>query len=595
MNATTRAAGSAVLLALALSALWLFWPSALGGGTTYVVTHGNSMEPAFHTGDLAILRPAGGYAVGDVVAYRSPSLDTVVMHRIVDEENGRLVLQGDNNDWSDADETLPDEVLGELFLRVPRGGIALDALDSPGALAFVLIGCLTVFGNAHRPRGRCDRRGPRSAGRGRRAAGRGRWTAGPGRWTAGPGWGVTPSGGWAVRRRAPGPSSSFAMAIRARARQVAQGAGGVVLVTLLGGGVLLVLPSTQTDSRTLQVIQQGRFSYTGAAVPGTTYPTGVIATRDTVWTKLAEQVTVSYATRVVGPELSDLRGTVRLDVVVTAADGWTAVVASGAEAVLEKGSADASVVVHPAAAGALLGRHYSEIGGAGSGATLTVTPVVGISGRAEGRRFTAATPAGFSFALDAASLRPATEDLTPSTPTSVEVEQAVPRSFDVLGANIPIGVARWAVAGILAVALVVLVAAGWLGRNGRGDVAEQFLVRHADRILPVTAFPDSPAVIDVSDAESLRRVAERFDTVVLHLAAEHQDVFAVRDLDATYRLVVPGSPGRRSRPPVPAAASPPLESTTPLPLIPTEPAPAASRRTQDPASGTAAALRSRVA
>ena len=39
------------------------------------------MEPGFHAGDLAILRTADRYAVGDVVAYRSPILNTVVMHR----------------------------------------------------------------------------------------------------------------------------------------------------------------------------------------------------------------------------------------------------------------------------------------------------------------------------------------------------------------------------------------------------------------------------------------------------------------------------------------------------------------------------------
>ena len=54
-----------------------------GGGTTYLATHGTSMEPRFPTGDLAILRPADSYAVGDVVAYWSESLDTIVMHRIV--------------------------------------------------------------------------------------------------------------------------------------------------------------------------------------------------------------------------------------------------------------------------------------------------------------------------------------------------------------------------------------------------------------------------------------------------------------------------------------------------------------------------------
>ena len=55
--------------------------------------------------------------------------------------------------------------------------------------------------------------------------------------------------------------------------------------------------------------QQGQFSYTGAAEPGTTYPSGVIETGDTVWTKLARQVTVSFANTVTGPELTEVRGT----------------------------------------------------------------------------------------------------------------------------------------------------------------------------------------------------------------------------------------------------------------------------------------------
>ena len=78
MNTATRAASISAVAALVLAAVWFFWPTALGGGTTYVSTHGSSMEPRFSTGDLAILRPAGSYEVGDVVAYRSESLDTIV-------------------------------------------------------------------------------------------------------------------------------------------------------------------------------------------------------------------------------------------------------------------------------------------------------------------------------------------------------------------------------------------------------------------------------------------------------------------------------------------------------------------------------------
>jgi hypothetical protein len=47
---------------LILGCLWFYFaPTQLGGTTTYVVTHGVSMEPRFHTGDLAIVRSQSSY------------------------------------------------------------------------------------------------------------------------------------------------------------------------------------------------------------------------------------------------------------------------------------------------------------------------------------------------------------------------------------------------------------------------------------------------------------------------------------------------------------------------------------------------------
>ena len=103
MNTATRAASISAVAALVLAAVWFLWPSGLGGGTTYVSTHGISMEPKFHTGDLAVLRAANSYAVGDVVAYRSPSLGITMLHRIVEDHDGTFVTRGDNNGWNDPD------------------------------------------------------------------------------------------------------------------------------------------------------------------------------------------------------------------------------------------------------------------------------------------------------------------------------------------------------------------------------------------------------------------------------------------------------------------------------------------------------------
>ena len=91
--------GAGVVLLLAA---WLVaGPAQLGGRTTYVSTHGISMEPRFHTGDLALVRPAAGYRVGDVVAYRSTVLHSVVLHRIIARDGDRYVFKGDNNDFID--------------------------------------------------------------------------------------------------------------------------------------------------------------------------------------------------------------------------------------------------------------------------------------------------------------------------------------------------------------------------------------------------------------------------------------------------------------------------------------------------------------
>src|SRR5664279_5530414 len=126
----------AAVVAMALG--WLIaGPAQLGGTATYVTTHGNSMEPGFHTGDLAIARTTDTYGVGDVVAYRSDALDTVVMHRIVDVEGNHYVFRGDNNSGLDPDKPTSEDFIGKLAVRIPQGGVWLQRLTSPFALCLL--------------------------------------------------------------------------------------------------------------------------------------------------------------------------------------------------------------------------------------------------------------------------------------------------------------------------------------------------------------------------------------------------------------------------------------------------------------------------
>jgi hypothetical protein len=327
------------------------------------------------------------------------------------------------------------------------------------------------------------------------------------------------------------------------------------------------MPSTQTDTRTLHVVQKSQYAYFGTAAAGTTYPTGVISTGDTVWNRLVDRLTATFTTSLSGAGVTAVTGSVRLDLVVSAADGWSSVVTSGVPVVLQSGTARAAVAVDANAAAERLNQHYEETGSPGGPATLTVRPVTQVAGTVQGHHFTAHSVPGMSFTLDKMSLRLTSTDaatLAPSTATSVQVDAITPRRLAVLAVSVPIGAARRLMGAALLLSLIAAALGAWIGRIGPGDISGRFLARHADRILPVDSFTPGATVIDVSDAESLHRVAERFDTLVLHHAGEDEEVFAVRDVDATYRFVVPGSAGRRrDLPPVPTP--PPGMAPAPVP------------------------------
>ena len=165
----TRLPSKLLTGAIVLAAIiaWVeFAPTQIGGSTTYVITHGISMEPRFHTGDLALVRPADRYRVGMVVAYHSSLLKVVVLHRIVAVNNGHYTFKGDNNNFLDPTHPTRSQLVGALWLHVPLGGRILKALHSRVTviLLCVFVGLLFVGGNEKRRRGhRRGNRPPRSS------------------------------------------------------------------------------------------------------------------------------------------------------------------------------------------------------------------------------------------------------------------------------------------------------------------------------------------------------------------------------------------------------------------------------------------------
>lgn len=118
-----------------LSWVWLA-PTTVRGSVTYAIVAGSSMEPYLHRGDLTLLRKGDSLRVGEVAGYRSTT-GKHVLHRVVGLEGRGYVLQGDNNYWQDTDRPTDDEVVGTLWLRVPRLGQPMRWMQVPANAALM--------------------------------------------------------------------------------------------------------------------------------------------------------------------------------------------------------------------------------------------------------------------------------------------------------------------------------------------------------------------------------------------------------------------------------------------------------------------------
>ncbi len=120
------------ILFAGLAAIWIaFAPTLIGGRASYVVVNGNSMEPGFHKGDLVIVRAASTYQVGDIVTYRNAELNAFVIHRIIAIQQDHYVFKGDNNSWIDMYHPIHEELIGKLWIHMPKLGKAMAWLRLP--------------------------------------------------------------------------------------------------------------------------------------------------------------------------------------------------------------------------------------------------------------------------------------------------------------------------------------------------------------------------------------------------------------------------------------------------------------------------------
>jgi signal peptidase I len=481
-------------------------PSSLGGGTTWARTSGISMQPGIHAGDLVIARPRSAYRIGDVVAYHSRTLaGTTIVHRIIEVTGNGLVTKGDNNHWLDPDRPLPAEVLGAVFVHIPQGGDMLAMPVNPFVIAgMVLVGAAGVGAAARRSRSRSRSR-CLHRGRGR------------------------------ASRRARGP-----IGVRAPdSWPVHEWAGAAAVTALLVAAVAFGQPVGRAATTGTGFRQTADLGYSARVPTSGAYPDGRVRTGDPVFLSLAPELDVHLRYQLEAPA-GDVTGTVRSLARVSTGNGWKRSVVLTPSRGFTGPSAEQSAVLDLRAIRRLLDSAQKAAGTGLGGATVDVVHEVHVQGTVDGRPFDATYRPEVSFTLDAVQALPTAASTPTGRSDSVRRTDEGSMPPSAVGAA-TLKVLRWTLPAapvrILAVVLAGAAAAlaAEAARRRRRRSAPMPLFANA---VTATGMEDAGrCVVDLEDAESLRRLAGHHDLTVVHLAQAEADIFlAVRD-ETVYRYV----------------------------------------------------------
>ncbi|MCL6643785.1 MAG: signal peptidase I [Dehalococcoidia bacterium] len=498
------AAVAVAFLVAAVASVWvLFAPPQLGGQASYVIVNGNSMEPGMRRGDLAIVRPADSYVPGDVVTYRHPDVGHVI-HRIVEEQDGRFILKGDHNDFEDSYRPTSNDIVGKLWLHIPGAGRLLWHLRSPLWAGLVLfIAFAGMF--------------------------------------AGAGVSRAPAPVEPGRQRSNGGSSMPPI------YRNWQDTLALLLALAIGFAALAWVafgrPPHREVAAEYSYSQRGEFSYEAAAADARLYDAGKATTGEPVYLRLSDAVAFAFTYEFTSPSPAQVTGTYQLVAELGDISGWKRTIPIGEPGSFAGTAFRTTGVLRLADLQEQIATLEAQTGVRNDRYTVTIRPKVQLEGELSGTRFTADFPeAALPMALDRTQLRLDTAKpdaaIAPAARGTVVDRQRVSNAVHILFVSVPVVAAR--IAGVAGAAVMVACAGALLIAVARRGWAEASDGR-ASGAVPVRVTgpvaPDDVPVVDVASMEDLDRLAARTGGIILQEARPGQHVCYVRDGGVVYRFV----------------------------------------------------------
>ena len=499
--------------------LWLgFAPAALGGTGTYVTTYGQSMEPTLRAGDLVLVRPQDEYRVGDVAAYQSESLGTVVLHRIIGRDGERYVFQGDNNSWIDEERPTEEQIVGVMDGRVSGVGRRLQQLRSPlgiGAIVGVTVVPAAAKGKKRRRRERAKPERPHQPRASRR---------------------------------------------HRKLQHVDPRLAGALLVVAGIAAFALTRPTIVRSSSEIPFEDRGTFSYTAPA-PGVpaVYPDGTVPSGQPIFLNLVDALEIRFDYRVDAAAALTATGDVTLRGTISDTTGWSYPFDLVATTPFAADSAGVAGTLDIADLQARVAAMEDATGTERDTYTVTVDAIVNREVTGAGAAASGAFVSKLEFELNDLEMHlaaPGPETMQPIQGGLLTTDVEERGTVGLLALSIPISALR---AGSLALLVVVgALLAESVARSVRTN-DESLLIerRYRNYLLPLRSMELSEAaIVDVDSIAALARLADHTAGPILS-AGPGTGAYYVVDGPRVYRYRATTVVDAVEVPATPAAIRPP--------------------------------------
>ena len=506
-------------------ALWLaFAPAQAGGLASYIVVIGNSMEPRFHIGDLVIVHEEAMYQVGDAVVYKNQDIENFVFHRIIKEELERYTLQGDNNSWTDDYQPAKDEIIGKLWLHIPKGGSVIQNIRNPYIMAGVagVLGLFLAMGVI------------RNKSKGRKRMEKSWFTSIRHKLRD-----------WSTSSGSPEPPKSSS-----DQGHMLEGAffvlGLVAFASFVLGIVSFSRPTTRTVKNDLVYDQLGFFAYSASAPQGV-YDANAVKSGDPIFPRLTCSIDVTFQYTLIAQQAENISGSYQLTAVISEPlGGWQRTMTLQDEAVFNGNAVGTSAKLDLCKMEELAKSMEQTTDFHPSVYILTVSPNIKLNGSISGRLLDASFDPALTFRYDRVRFYLQSEGQPGDMLNIIETgilsgQRTEANTMRLPGMEPAVSLLRWMAVIGLVVSLGGLLFLGMRLQNlSHTNPAGFIRTRYETMMIDIknTDMIDASTVVEVSSIEDLAKLAERFNAMILHAEFSQSHAYYVQAEGTTYRFVM---------------------------------------------------------